>query len=255
MGIAFFLVAFAVVLLATFRSLGWGLLAVVAVGYFNGVIRANFLGVFSTFMFDAAVLGLYLGFFFRKSLMGRRVEAGLAGPFVLFLIVWPSLPVLLPHQPLLGPVCRTSGHHLVSSGLVDRHPTHHGRPGGAGPRTGVLNLVALAGGVYIFLYGVEALYPKNAITQIIYASNDVGRLQVSSRPVHVPERPCVRRDHAVHPAVPPRPGGWGKGPAGWTGCLAVAGVVAAAGGLLMCGARSPLVMFGLTLVVAWVLTR
>ena len=45
MGIAFFLVAFAVVLLATFRSLGWGLLAMVAIGYFSGVIRANYLGV------------------------------------------------------------------------------------------------------------------------------------------------------------------------------------------------------------------
>ena len=66
MGIAFFLVAFAVVLLATFRSLGWGLLAVVAVGYFSGVIRANYLGVFTTFMFDAAVLGLYVGYFIRN---------------------------------------------------------------------------------------------------------------------------------------------------------------------------------------------
>ena len=67
------LVAFAGVFLAMFRSLGWGFLAVLAVGYFSGVIRANFLGVFTTFMFDAAVLGLYLGFFFGKS---RRAEAG-----------------------------------------------------------------------------------------------------------------------------------------------------------------------------------
>ena len=78
MGIAFFLVAFAVVLRATFRSLGWGLLAVIAVGYFNGVIRANFLGVFTTFMFDAAVLGLYVGFLSGKSrwVEGVRLGAG-----------------------------------------------------------------------------------------------------------------------------------------------------------------------------------
>ena len=38
-------------------------------------------------------------------------------------------------------------------------------------------------------------------------------------------------------------------------CLALAGVVAAAGGLLMCGARSPLVVSGFALVIALVLTR
>ena len=96
MGIAFFLVAFAVVLRATFRSLGWGLLAVVAVGYFNGVIRANFLGVFTTFMFDAAVLGLYVGYFLGKSRWVEGVGSGPAGRFVLFLIVWPSLLCLVP---------------------------------------------------------------------------------------------------------------------------------------------------------------
>ena len=42
MDILFFLVAFAGVFLATFVSLGTGFLAVIAVGYFSGVIRANY---------------------------------------------------------------------------------------------------------------------------------------------------------------------------------------------------------------------
>ena len=45
MDILFFLVAFAGVFLAMFLSLGTGFLAVIAVGYLNGVIRANFLGM------------------------------------------------------------------------------------------------------------------------------------------------------------------------------------------------------------------
>ena len=60
-------IAFTGVFLAMSRSLGWGFLAVITVGYFSGVIRANYLGVFTTMMFDAAVLALYLGFLIGKS--------------------------------------------------------------------------------------------------------------------------------------------------------------------------------------------
>src|SRR5512135_3707562 len=96
MSIVFLLVAFAGVLLATFRSLGWGFLAVLAVGYFNGVVRANFLSVYTTFMFDAAVLGLYLGFFIGQSRRAAGVWSGPAGPFVRFLIAWPTLLSFVP---------------------------------------------------------------------------------------------------------------------------------------------------------------
>ena len=151
MDILFLLVAFAGVFLAMFRSLGTGFLAVIAVGYFNGVIRANYLGVFTTFMFDAAVLGLYLGFFLRRSLRARRVDAGLARPFVLFLIAWPAFLCLVPVNhflvqcvalradiwflPVLLIAARltTADLAVLARGLV------------------VLNLVALAVGVYINL--------------------------------------------------------------------------------------------------------
>ena len=46
----------------TLRSLGLGLVGVFAVGYMSGVIRANYVGVYTTFMFDAALFGLYVGF-------------------------------------------------------------------------------------------------------------------------------------------------------------------------------------------------
>ena len=212
MDILFFLVAFTGVFLATFLSLGTGFLAVIAVGYFSGVIRANYLGMFTTFMFDAAVLGLYLGFFFRKSLRARRVDAGLARPLVLFLIAWPAFLCLVPVNhfliqcvalraaiwflPVLLIATRltTADLAVLARGLV------------------VLNLVALAVGVYIYIYGVEVLYPVNAITRTIYNSNDVGGTQVPPGSVLVSQCSCLRRDHAVHPAVPPRPVGWGRSP-------------------------------------------
>ena len=45
-----------------------------------------------------------------------------------------------------------------------------------------LNLVAIAGGVYIYQYGVESLYPQNAITAIIYMSKDVGGADTTAFP-------------------------------------------------------------------------
>lgn len=254
MGIAFFLVAFAVVLLATFCSLGWGFLALVAVGYFNGVIRANFLGVFSTFMFDAAVLGLYVGYFLGKSRWAEGLGSGPAGRFVLFLIVWPTLLCLLPinHFLVQCVALRATVWFLPVLLIATRLTTANLAVFARG--LAVLNLVALAGGIYIFENGVEALYPKNAITQIIYLSKDVSELNYHRVPS------TFLNAHAYGgtmlmtlPFLLGRLVGLKVRIA--ERCLAVAGVVAAAGGMLMCGARSPLVMFTLTLAIAWLLSR
>src|SRR5690242_12673794 len=96
MDLAFMVVAFLVAAAATHRSLGAGFVAVMAAGYFSGVIRANFLSVFTTFLFDAAVLGLYVGFFVGRWRQAAGVWAEPAGQFVLFLIAWPALLTLVP---------------------------------------------------------------------------------------------------------------------------------------------------------------
>ena len=141
------------------------------------------------------------------------MKRGLPVRFVLFLIAWPAFLCLVPINhfliqcvalraaiwflPVLLIAARltTADLAVLARGLV------------------VLNLAALAVGVYIYLYGVEVLYPVNAITQIIYRSKDRGRDdQVPPGSVLVSQCSCLRRDHAVHPAVPARPVGWGKGP-------------------------------------------
>src|SRR5271157_1459845 len=255
MDTAFFVVAFAVALLATFRSLGWGFLAVIAVGYFNGVIRANFLGVFTTFMFDAAVLGLYLGFLNGKARWAKGVGPGPAGGFVLFLIAWPTLLCLIPvnHFLIQCVGLRASVWFLPVLLIATRLSTKDLSLLARG--LAVLNLVALAVGIYIYLYGVQALYPVNAITQIIYKSKDVGGQTLYHR---VPS--SFLSAHAYGgtmlytlPFLLDRLAGvkvrqvdrW----------LALAGVVAAAGGLLMCGARSPMATLTVTLAIAWLLSR
>jgi len=255
MDIAFFAIALTGAFLATLRSLGWGFLAVIAVGYFSGVIRANFLGVFTTFMFDGAVLGLYLGFFFRKSLRAKGVGPGPARGFVLFLIAWPAFLCAIPvnHFLIQCVGLRATVWFLPVLLIATRLTTADLALLARG--MAVLNLVALAGGIYVFENGVEALYPKNAITQIIYMSHDVGgRIKYHRVPSTFLSAAAYGGTMLMTlPFLLGRLLGLKVRLA--DRCLAVAGVVAAVGGLLMCGARSPLVMLALTLAIAWLLSR
>src|SRR5438067_1608708 len=93
--------AFLSALLATRWSLGLGFVAVFAVGYVNGVVRANFLGVFTTFMFDAAVLGLYAGFFVGRPGAAGGLWRSRGGKFILFLMLWPALLSVVPINDVL----------------------------------------------------------------------------------------------------------------------------------------------------------
>jgi hypothetical protein len=99
------------------------------------------------------------------------------------------------------------------------------------------------------------LYPSNAVTAIIYVSKDVGGAYKHHR---VPSSFLSAHSYGatmlfslplllnslVGVKVPFS-----------ERSISGAGAVAAAGGLLMCGARTPLILLGLTLVLAWALTR
>ncbi len=254
MDILFFLVAFAGVFLATLLSLGTGFLAVIAIGYFSGVIRANYLGVFSTFMFDAAVLGLYVGYFLGKSRWAEGVGSGPAGRFVLFLIAWPTFLCLVPvnHFLVQCVALRATVWFLPVLLIATRLTTADLAVLARG--LAVLNLAALVGGIYVFENGVEALYPKNAVTGIIYASKDVGALMYHRVPsTFLNAHAYGGTMLATLPFLLDRLAGLKVRMSDrW---LAAAGVVAAAGGMLMCGARLPLVLLALTLAIAWLLSR
>src|ERR1700722_425860 len=83
------------------RSLGAGILVVIAAGYGYGIIRANLASTFSHFIFDVTLIGLYASQF----LPGRKK---LATPshsslniWMFILMGWPLLMLLLPFQTLL----------------------------------------------------------------------------------------------------------------------------------------------------------
>ena len=71
-GILFCAAAFFLVFLAGRRSLTAGLGAVLAVGYAYGIVRANFPNPASHFIFDAAVLALYMTQLFTNQTADNR---------------------------------------------------------------------------------------------------------------------------------------------------------------------------------------
>ncbi len=248
------LTAFALVLFAVSRSLGWGFVALFAVGFFNGIIRANFLSPFTTFMFDAGLLGLYVGFFLGRPQLSSGVWTGTAAFFVMFLIGWPSFLTLMPVNDLLVQLVALRATVwflpvlLVATRLTTIDLTTIARG------LAVLNLVAFVFGVYLYFRGIEALYPENAVTSIMYKSKDVADAEYHRVPA------TFLSAHAYGgamlftlPFLLDRAFGVRVGPIDRT--LAVAGVIAAVAGILMCAARQPLILFAIATIVAWICTR
>ena len=91
--------AFAACYWAGRRSLGQGLVTLLAFGYFYGILRANLLTAFSHFIFDAGLLGLYASFRWSSPADANRSKG--AQLWTILLIIWPIVLVPMPFQPLL----------------------------------------------------------------------------------------------------------------------------------------------------------
>jgi hypothetical protein len=248
------LTAFVLTLAATTRSLGLGLGAAIAVGYFNGVFRANFLGVFSTFMFDAGLLGLYAGVIVSHWHRMSRLWVGTGAGFVLFLILWPVVLTAIPVNDFLVQLVALRATIwflpvlLIASRMTAADVTMLARV------LAVMNVVALAGGFYVYTFGVEAVYPRNAVTEIIYKSKDVGgneyyRIPSTFLSAHAYGGTMLYTLPFLLGLL------FGPGVRRMDRALAAAGTAAAMAGILLCAARMPVVIFGLATLVAWVCTR
>jgi len=170
MAIGLCVIAFVITFVASLRSVVAGLVCAMAVGYGYGITRANVLESASHFVFDAAVLGLYLGWIGSgvSNRHGRTVKL-----WMILLIGWPVLVSLVPIQhPLIQAVGLRGNVFFVPFLLlgasldeqqVDRLATW----------LAVLNLGALVFAAAEYFKGVEPFYPLSPVTEIIYRSKDV----------------------------------------------------------------------------------
>jgi hypothetical protein len=169
--------AFILCLAAANKSLRHGLLALMAVGYTYGILRANFPDTWTYLTFDAGVLGLYIGQLWRPFSNVQRRQAHDLRLWIVFLIAWPTL--LFFAFPGDAPLVELVGLRanvfllpflLLGTRLADDDVFW------LAVGLAVLNLTVVAVGVVEFYVGIEPFYPLNEVTDIIYKSKDlVGR--------------------------------------------------------------------------------
>src|SRR5579863_7993164 len=146
------------------RSLGGGILVVLAVGFGYGIIRANLPSTFSHFMFDAALVGLYASQFLGGGKKAAAPHAGSLNVWMYILIGWPLLMVLMPFQPLLVSLVGLRGNmfFLPAVFLGARLREEDLRPMAFG--LAALNLIALGLGVAEYFKGIEPFFPYGPMT-------------------------------------------------------------------------------------------
>lgn len=151
------------------RSLSLGLVALLTVGYFYGIVRANLLSTGSYFMFDAAIIGLYASQDWTKTSSRNGALRG----WVLALMVWPLLLVPLPFQPVLVSLVglRSAIFFLPILLLGSRLRGEDILRFSVG--LAALNLISVGFAVAEYFLGLTRFYPMNPSTLLIYASGDV----------------------------------------------------------------------------------
>ena len=166
-------IAFAACYWSGRRSLGTGIIALLAFGYLYGILRANLITTFSHFIFDAGLFGLYLSQKWTSSdpVEAKRLEK--IRIWILLLIGWPLLLVFLPFQPLLISLVGLRGNIfflpvvLLGSRLQDKDLMR------LSLGLAALDLMAACFGAAEYVLGVPRFFPYSPVTQIIYMSADV----------------------------------------------------------------------------------
>ncbi len=233
--------------LAGRRSLGAGILVVIAAGYGYGIVRANLASTFSHFIFDVTLIGLYASQF----LPGRKK---LATPshsslniWMFILMGWPLLMLLLPFQTLLVSIVGLRGNmfFLPAVFLGARLRDDDLRQVSLG--LAILNLIALAFGVAETFRGIEPFFPYGPMTVTMYNSID------SSGASRIPSLFQNAHTYAgvMVLTIPILFGAWSLS----TGTrrqktLLLAGMAAAFVGVLMAATRQGIIMAGFLVVIA-----
>jgi hypothetical protein len=236
MGAVFCLASFFACFLLGRHSIAAGFGAVLTAGYGYGILRANFLDNATYFLFDAAIVGFYLSCLSRLPAAWREPALGPLRSWFLVLAGWAVLMFLVPLQhPLIQLVGLRGNVFLLPFVLIGA------RLGSADARRlalwlAVLNFVALALAIAEYLRGVPAFYPRNAVTELIYRSNDVAGYTALRIPACFANAHCYGGTMLM--TLPWLVGSWlePRLPT-WQRVLVAGGIMAAMVGIFMCAAR------------------
>jgi len=249
-------VAFAATFLAGKRSLATGLIVLLAVGYFYGILRANLLTAFSHFIFDAGTVGLYFSQRWTSSDLAESRRLATLRWWLVALILWPCLLVLMPFQPLmvslvglrgnifflpmalLGARLRNADVHKVACGLA------------------LLNLAVFGFAIAEYFMGVPRFYPRSPVTDIIYHSSDVA-VGANGGYFRIPATFANAHSYggAMVASLPYLIGLWTVSATRKGRILAVLGTIVALIGILMSAARQDFILGSAIIVITLLKTR
>jgi len=155
------------------RSLGAGVVALTAVGCAYGVLRANFLDMFSYFIFDCGVVGFYAALLAAPLTPGEDAAGLTVKRWLRFLIGWPVLLFFLPINHYL--VQLVGLRHIIFFLPAMLYGTRLKRRDLETMALGFAVLCSLEFGVALLEYfgGIGLLFPRNAVTEIMYRSHDI----------------------------------------------------------------------------------
>ncbi|MEW6734030.1 MAG: hypothetical protein AB1489_22070 [Acidobacteriota bacterium] len=230
------------------RSLVAGLIAVLAIGYLYGILRANFVETFSHFIFDAGAVGLYGAQLFRVLRPEQRAQIQPLKNWLILLIGWPLLMFLVPLQDPLVQLVGLRGNifllpFLIFGARLEGEDLYKLTLGVA-----VLNLIAFAFAIAEFFLGVEKFYPYSAVTELIYRSKDVANFTAYRIPSIFTSAHAYSGTMVM--TLPLLVGAWVQRRATkWQGYLIAAALMAALLGVFMAAARVHMLILALLLVI------
>ena len=155
------------------RSLVTGIGATLAVGYIYGIARANIAQTGSHFLFDAAVVGLFLARLTKSSSDTELPVPRQLIFWVVILIAWPFFLMAIPQQDPLVQLVGFRGNAFLLPYILLGSQLDDERRNQLALWCAALNIFAFAFAAAEFQLGLPAFFPRNAVTTIIYASNDV----------------------------------------------------------------------------------
>lgn len=170
----FCIAAFVLCVAAANRSLRHGLLALMAVGYGYGILRANFPDTWTYLTFDAGVIGVFAGQLWRPLTAEQRRQVHDLRLWLIALIAWPTLLFFLfpSDSPMVELVGLRANVFLLPFLLLGARLTDDDLSWLALGLAG-LNLAVVGVAVVEFFVGIEPFYPQNEVTDIIYRSRDL----------------------------------------------------------------------------------
>ncbi len=247
----FFVGALILCLAAASRGLRQGLIALIAIGYVYGILRANFPDTWTYLTFDAAVIGVFAVQLWRRvpfEQRGRIVDlrmwlgALMAWPTLLFVlfILSPGSNPLVELVGLRGNIFLLPflllGARLESDDLI-----------WLTERVALFNIAVVIFAVVQFFVGIEPFFPVNEVTEIIYRSRDV----VERSAYRIPS--SFSSAHAFSGTMvmtlPLLIGAWAAVRKGWQAHLFAAAILTTLLGIFIAAARLHMITAALMILV------